>query len=75
MDYYAWTRTELMCYKCIAKAGLGVLALNQLGMVTPGVALSDPMSFVKPFGVLFGVAIVTDFLFMSMAPSAPAATK
>lgn len=54
--------TEIMCYKCLAKAGLSVLALEKLGYLS-GDLLSDPLTFLKPFVVIFSATLVVDFVF------------
>lgn len=53
----------LACKKCLLSSFLGLLALNYMGL-TNGVSTNDPSTLIKPFAVLFGANVVTDFLMM-----------
>jgi hypothetical protein len=53
----------LACKKCLLSSFLGLLALNYAGL-TNGVSTNDPATLIKPYAILFGASVVTDFLMM-----------
>ena len=61
-DAYAAAQTYAMCKKCIATVFISLGGLYYLGALT-GVSVQNPISFVKPAGILIGASIATEFLF------------